>query len=573
MGKGASLSWWDLVVVVLYFVVVIVFGIWLRKEEVSGYFSRKRYALGPATFTLMMLGWWFAPVYLSSGVYTMPEYLRERFGGQRIRICLAALSLILYIFTKISAELYAGALFIQLALNKTSDEWLYVSILILLGIAALFTITGGLTAVIWTDFIQTILMIAFYEVGGLNDLIEKYPYAIAHNVSSNDSCGKPPSNYFHLFRSIEPSEAFPWTGIIFGLTISAIWYWCTDQVIVQRTLASKNLSHAKAGCILSSYLKIFPMFILILPGMAARVLFPDRIGCTDPEECKAICGNEGGCTNIAYIELVIRLMPSGLAGLMVSVMMAAVMSSLTSIFNSSSTIFTIDIWTRFRKQATDKELLIVGRITVVVLVAISTIWIPVLQNSGNATLFDYTQSITSFLAPSICAVFILAIFWPRTNEQGAFWGLMIGLVIGMIRFVVQFSFPPPPCGSVLPDTRPHLIKMLIDNVHYLHFGCILFVITVVIVMAISLMTPPIPEECLFRLTFWSRHSTKVRRKIENDIEGSSKKQIENGEVKKSRIEEVDFASILKEDPKTKLIVDCNAIFCLCVIMFIWGFFA
>ncbi|RXG64241.1 Sodium/glucose cotransporter 4 [Armadillidium vulgare] len=411
-----------------------------------------------ATFILMMLGWWFAPVYLSSGVYTMPEYLRERFGGQRIRIYLAALSLILYIFTKISAELYAGALFIQLALNKTSDEWLYVSILILLGIAALFTITGGLTAVIWTDFIQTILMIGgavvlmgktFYEVGGLNGLIEKYPYAIAHNMSSNDSCGKPPSNYLHLFRPIEASEAYPWTGIIFGLTISAIWYWCTDQVIVQRTLASKNLSHAKAGCILASYIKIFPMFILILPGMAARVLFPDRIGCTDPEECKAICGNEGGCTNIAYIELVVRLMPSGLAGLMVSVMMAAVMSSLTSIFNSSSTIFTIDIWTRFRKQATDKELLIVGRFTVVVLVAISTVWIPVLQNAGNAKLFDYIQSITSFLAPSICAVFILAIFWPRTNEQGAFWGLMIGLVIGMIRFVVQFSFPPPPCGSVL----------------------------------------------------------------------------------------------------------------------------
>ncbi|RXG52773.1 Histone H4 [Armadillidium vulgare] len=513
MGKGASLSWWDLVVVVLYFVVVIVFGIWSsgKIEEVSvdilaardmhwvpvgaslfsscigaGHFvglagsaaasgiAAAGFELG-ATFILMMLGWWFAPVYLSSGVYTMPEYLRERFGGQRIRICLAALSLILYIFTKISAELYAGALFIQLALNKTSDEWLYVSILILLGIAALFTITGGLTAVIWTDFIQTILMIGgavvlmgktFYEVGGLNDLIEKYPYAIAHNVSSNDSCGKPPSNYFHLFRSIEPSEAFPWTGIIFGLNNkchlvlvyrpSSLVVPHFFQVIVQRTLASKNLSHAKAGCILSSYLKIFPMFILILPGMAARVLFPDRIGCTDPEECKAICGNEGGCTNIAYIELVVKvdaisnlflLFISGLAGLMVSVMMAAVMSSLTSIFNSSSTIFTIDIWTRFRKQATDKELLIVGRITVVVLVAISTIWIPVLQNSGNATLFDYTQSITSFLAPSICAVFILAIFWPRTNEQGAFWGLMIGLVIGMIRFVVQFSFPPPPCGS------------------------------------------------------------------------------------------------------------------------------
>ncbi|KAB7501664.1 High-affinity proline transporter PutP [Armadillidium nasatum] len=538
MGKGASLSWWDLVVVVLYFVVVIVFGIWSSRKNrgsVSGYFLAAR-----------DMHWVPVGASLFSSCIGAAQFVGLAGSAAASGIAAAGFEL--------GAELYAGALFIQLALNKTSDEWLYVSILILLGIAALFTITGGLTAVIWTDFIQTILMIGgavvlmgktFYEVGGLNGLIEKYPYAIAHNISSNDSCGKPPSNYLHLFRSIEASEAFPWTGIIFGLTISSIWYWCTDQVIVQRTLASKNLSHAKAGCILASYIKIFPMFILILPGMAARVLFPDRIGCTDPEECKAICGNEGGCTNIAYIELVIRLMPSGLAGLMVSVMMAAVMSSLTSIFNSSSTIFTIDIWTRFRKQATDKELLIVGRITVVVLVAISTIWIPVLQNSGNATLFDYTQSITSFLAPSICAVFILAIFWPRTNEQGAFWGLMIGLVIGMIRFVVQFSFPPPPCGS----------DMMSSGFYYTNY--------------------------LFRLTFWSRYSTKVRRRIENHIVGPNKKQIENGgrkqfengEVKKSRIEEVDFASILKEDPKTKLIVDCNAIFCLCVIVFIWGFFA
>ena len=186
------------------------------------------------------------------------------------------------------------------------------------------------------------------------------------------------------FAGAVPGESdLPWTGVIFGVTISSIWYWCSDQVIVQRTLASKTISHAKAGCIMASCLKILPLFIIIFPGMASRVLYTDRVGCADPVMCQKICGSVSGCTNIAYAELVIKLMPPGnnnnlqrrnvrnviakvmqnvgLTGLMLAVMLAALMSSLTSIFNSSSTIFTMDIWTRIRKNASDMELLIVGR--------------------------------------------------------------------------------------------------------------------------------------------------------------------------------------------------------------------
>ncbi|XP_063614887.1 sodium/glucose cotransporter 1-like, partial [Penaeus indicus] len=199
-----------------------------------------------AIYVLMLLGWIFVPVYMSSGVYTMPEYLRERFGGQRIRIYLSVLALILYVFTKISADLYAGALFIQTALDKgDSTEWLYLSILILLAIAALFTITGGLTAVIWTDFVQTVLMIigafilmgmSFHAVGGYNALVTDYFHAIPTNtVYSADNltnCGEPPAYAMDLFRSVVPGESdLPWTGMLFGVTISGIWYWCTDQVM------------------------------------------------------------------------------------------------------------------------------------------------------------------------------------------------------------------------------------------------------------------------------------------------------------------------------------------------------
>ncbi|CAL4076828.1 unnamed protein product, partial [Meganyctiphanes norvegica] len=318
-----------------------------------------------APFIYFLLGWLFLPVYMSSGVYTMPEYLRERFGGQRIRVYFSFLSLLLYIFTKISADIYAGAIFIQLALNKTSSEGLWTSILILLAIAALFTITGGLTAVMWTDFVQVIVMVAgafvlmgisFAKVGGYQGLVEKYPYAIAEIQAldlNNKTCGNPTEDYMKILRPAD--SGLPWPGILFGVTILAIWYSCTDQVMVQRTLASKNMTHAKGGCILVSWLKFLPLWIIIIPGMASRILFPDRVGCADPKQCTIVCGNPNGCSNIAYVELVLTLLPAGLRGVMYSVMMAALLSSLTSIFNSASTIFTMDLWLLGRKKLSHKE--------------------------------------------------------------------------------------------------------------------------------------------------------------------------------------------------------------------------
>ncbi|XP_050704296.1 sodium/glucose cotransporter 4-like isoform X2 [Eriocheir sinensis] len=478
-----------------------------------------------AVFVLMMLGWLFVPVYMTSGVFTMPEYLRERFGGQRIRVYLSCLALLLSVFTKISADLYAGALFIQQAIGKTTDEWLYISILILLAIAAVFTISGGLTAVIWTDFVQTILMlfgaltlmgIAFNEVGGYEAMVEDFFYAIPNKTRFSEdgtvNCGEPPSYSMHFFRSAKPGESdLPWPGMLFGITISGIWYWCTDQVIVQRTLSSKNMTYAKAGCVLAGTLKFLPLFMLVFPGMASRILFTDEVACVDPDECEKYCNNRAGCTNIAYVELVLQLLPTGLSGLMLAVMLAALMSSLTSIFNSSSTIFSIDIWTRIRKQATDVELLIVGRGFVLIMVVISILWIPIIQSSASGQLFIYIQSISSFLSPPICAIYLLAIFWPRTTEPGAFWGLIVGLVIGLIRFVMEFAYTIPACGEPeSADKRPEWIKVIVGNVHYLHFGCILLLLTMVVTVAVSLLTEPIPEKCLYRLTFWSRNSKEVR---------------------------------------------------------------
>ncbi|MCL4127735.1 UNVERIFIED_CONTAM: hypothetical protein GTU68_006136 [Idotea baltica] len=452
---------------------------------------------------------------MSSGIYTTPEYLRERFGGQRIRIYVSVMALLLCVFTKISADLYAGALFIQEALGQTSDEWLYISVMILLGISALFTIAGGLTAVIWTDLVQTVIMVAgsfvlmiisFNRVGGYQKMTEDYFYAIPDNVSEQYShCAKPPYYAMNFFRPMAPGASdLPWPGMVFGVAISCVWYFCTDQVIVQRAIAAKNMIHGKSSCLLAGALKFLPILLIVFPGMCARILFPNEVACVDPEKCKKICGSSTGCTNVAYIKLVLELLPTGLRGLMFAVMMAALMSSLTSLLNSSSTIFTIDIWERIRRNHWKKmnsrmveiEKLIVGRGFVLVMVAVSVIWIPVIQNSPNSQLFVYIQSIVSFLAPPVCAVFMMGVLWKRTNEPGAFWGLMIGLIIGMTRFIMEFSYIIPPCGSDLPDPRPEIIKIMVGNIHYLHFSIILFFASLIVIVSVSLATEPIPDKCV-----------------------------------------------------------------------------
>ncbi|XP_071387569.1 sodium/mannose cotransporter SLC5A10 isoform X2 [Centroberyx affinis] len=454
-----------------------------------------------ATYVLLALAWVFVPVYVSSGIVTMPEYLGRRFGGERIRTYLAVLSLLLSVFTKISTDLYSGALFVQVCLGWN----LYLSTVLMLVVTALYTIAGGLAAVIYTDTLQTVIMIvgaiiltitAFNKIGGYDNLERVYSTAVPSKIIPNSTCHLPRQDAMHLFRDATTGD-LPWPGMTLGLTILATWYWCTDQVIVQRSLSAKNMSHVKGASILASYLKMLPFIFIILPGMISRALYPDTVGCVDPEECVRVCGAEVGCSNIAFPKLVIELMPSGLRGLMIAVMMAALMSSLTSIFNSSSTLFTMDIWKKHRPRASERELLLVGRIVTVILVVVSVVWIPILQSANSGQLYVYIQSVTSYLAPPVTAVFTLAVFWKRTNEQGAFWGLMVGLVVGVCRMVLEFAFPPARCGVV--DSAPDVLR----SVHYLHFAILLCGLTAIVVTTVSLLTPPPSHEQVCNLTWWT----------------------------------------------------------------------
>nr|ACB21201.1 solute carrier family 5, member 1 (predicted) [Plecturocebus moloch] len=555
----------DISVIVIYFVVVMAVGLWAmfstNRGTVGGFFLAGRsmvwWPIGASLFAsnigsghfvglagtgaasgiaiggfefnalimVVVLGWLFVPIYIKAGVVTMPEYLRKRFGGQRIQIYLSILSLLLYIFTKISADIFSGAIFINLALGLN----LYLAIFLLLAITALYTITGGLAAVIYTDTLQTVIMLvgsliltgfAFHEVGGYDAFMKKYmnatPTVISDgNTTVKEECYLPRADSFHIFRDPLKGD-LPWPGLIFGMSILALWYWCTDQVIVQRCLSAKNMSHVKAGCTLCGYLKLLPMFIMVMPGMISRILYTDKIACVISSECEKYCGTKVGCTNIAYPTLVVELMPNGLRGLMLSVMLASLMSSLTSIFNSASTLFTMDIYTKVRKGASEKELMIAGRLFILLLIGISIAWVPIVQSAQSGQLFDYIQSITSYLGPPIAAVFLLGIFWKRVSEPGAFWGLILGFLIGVSRMITEFAYGTGSC------MEPSNCPTIICGVHYLYFAIILFVISVICIVVVSLLTKPIPDVHLYRLC-WSLRNSKEER-IDLDAEEENIKE-------------------------------------------------
>ncbi|XP_045884743.1 sodium/myo-inositol cotransporter 2 [Micropterus dolomieu] len=541
-GGRSSLVTVDIVVLVVYFLLVLAVGFWsmcrTKRSTVDGYFLAGKnmtwWPVGASLFAsnigsghfiglagsgaaagigaiayewngmlmVLLLGWLFLPIYIASGVTTMPEYLQRRFGGRRTQLFIAVLSLFIYIFTKISVDMYAGAVFIQLAL-----QWnIYLAVVLLLSVTALYTVAGGLAAVIYTDAAQTAIMLAgsltlmafsFVKVGGWDALMEGYGNAIPSIRVPNSTCGIPRADAFHIFRDPVNSD-LPWPGVIIGMSIPSMWYWCSDQVIVQRSLAAKNLTHAKGGSLLAAYLKILPFFAVMLPGMISRILYTDDVACADPELCEEICGNRVGCSDTAYARLVMELLPAGLRGLMMAVMIAALMSSLTSIFNSSSTIFTMDLWKTFRSRASEWELMIVGRVFVLVLVAVSVLWIPVVQASQGGQLFIYIQSISTYLQPPVSIIFLMGCFWKRTNEKGAFWGLVVGLFVGCIRMLLDFIYPMPLCNE--EDDRPGVLKY----VHYLYFSMLLSFITLVVVVAISLSTEEPKPEQISRLTWFTR---------------------------------------------------------------------
>ncbi len=413
-----------------------------------------------ACIIVLILAWVFVPFYHRSGVFTMPEFLERRYD-QRCRMYLTSVSIVAYVLTKIAVALYGGALVLKATVGW---DFLFSAVVIVL-FTGVYTIFGGLTAVIYTDVLQ-----AFILVGG----------AALLTILGLDKVGgfaglraALPADYFSMMRPATDPD-FPWTGIFLGAPILGVWYWCTDQVIVQKTLSARTIEEGRRGAIFSGYLKILPVFILVLPGLIAKALYPDVTGDT------------------AYPTLVLRLLPQGLVGLMVAALLAALMSSLSSTFNSASTLITFDFYKRLHPDAKEETLIRIGRLSTVVLVVLGIAWIPFMKFI-SAQLFVYLQSVQAYISPPIAAVFLLGVLWPRANANGAFASLMSGLLMGGFRFVVEVWHGMNPFGDGFFKT--------VVGINFLHYALLMFVVCTFVLVIVSWMSDPPTAEKLRDLTF------------------------------------------------------------------------
>src|ERR1700758_345076 len=356
----------------------------------------------------LLPGWGFVPVFFCSYFFTMPQFLERRFSRQ-CAVYLAGISIIAYIFTKISVQLYAASV----VLERVAGWSLWKTAVVLVIATGIYTVAGGLAAVIYTDTVQTLILITgavaltvigLMKVGGLAHLRTMVP-----------------PDYFHMIKPASDAS-FPWTGIFFGAPILGIWYWCTDQVIVQRVLSARDEGHAKAGTIFAGFLKILPVFMLVLPGIIAFALFPEQVRKPD----------------FAYPTLVLNLLPVGLVGLVMAALLAAVMGAMSSVFNSASTLVTLDFYKKIRPQASERQLVNFGRVATAVMVLLGLLWVPFIHYISSQ-LYIYLQSVQAYISPPISACFILGILWPRLNASGAISSLLTGFVLGATRFLLELA--------------------------------------------------------------------------------------------------------------------------------------
>ena len=411
---------------------------------------------------VLLLGWLFLPFYIRSGAFTMPEFLEKRFDS-RSRWFLSVFSLFAYVLTKVSVTIYAGGIVVS---ELLAIPFWYGAIGIVLFTGA-YTIVGGMKAVIYTETLQTIVLIlgsviitylGLLEVGGWTQLKETV------TAVSPD--------HFNMWRPMSDPQ-FPWHGLLFGGTIVGIWYWCTDQYIVQRTLAANNIKIGRRGAIFGAYLKLLPILIFLVPGIIAFALTiqnPEIFNVTKADR--------------AFPMLVKTLLPVGLKGLVAGGLVAALMSSLASVFNSCSTIFTIDIYKKLKPNKSEKELINIGKFATAIIVFLGIVWIPIMEKIGGGVMYQYLQNVQSYIAPPVTAVFLLGILWKRVNSSAAITTLFAGLVLLVIRLGSEIYYQP----QISSGLETSGILFAFANVNFSVMAIYMFFFSVILCVSVSLYT-------------------------------------------------------------------------------------
>ncbi len=430
------------------------------------------------SWIILLLGWFFVPFYLRSTVFTMPEFLEKRFS-ESSRWILTIITLVSYVLTKVSVTVYAGAVVFETLMGI--EFWSGALLIVI--ITGCYTILGGLKAVIYTDALQamvliigsiTISVIGLMKIGGWSNLV---------------SAVEP--THFNMFLPADHPD-FPWIGMVFAPPIIGIWYWCTDQYIVQRVLSAKNVTEARKGTIFAGYLKLLPIFMFFIPGLIAYAM-------TKTGQLSYASSDQ------VFPTLVRELLPSGIRGLVAGGLLAALMSSLSSVFNSCSTLFTMDIYKKMYPETGEKKLVLVGRIATAIVVLSGIMWIPFIKVVSGAGLYTYLQSVQAYIAPPIASVFLLGLFWSRINANGALAALLGGFIAGMVRLGLEIKK-----STLMADG----IWYKIADLNFLYFAIFSFLTCVVVLISVSMLTPPPDASKINGLTY---DTSKINNEENSDL--------------------------------------------------------
>lgn len=429
---------------------------------------------------ILVLGWVLVPFYYRSNIFTMPEFLERRYNSAS-RWLLSIVSLTAYIFTKVSVTVYAGGtVFSALFPNATVAGWdsFWVGATATVVLTGIYTVIGGMRAVVYTDAMQAVVLIVgslaitsigLFKIGGWGEVRE--------------ACGP---TMLNLWRPWNDPD-FPWPGMLFAAPIVGLWYWCTDQYIVQRTLAARNLKIARRGTIFGAYLKITPVFLFIVPGMIAFAL-----------KQKGMLSY--GASDTVYPAMVAQLLPVGFKGLVIAGLLAALMSSLSALFNSCSTLFTVDIYQKLKPAASERELVTVGRLVTAVVVVLGLLWIPVMKLIAGG-LYVYLQSVQAYLAPPMTAVFFLGVFWRRLNGAGAVAALASGFTLGLVKLACQIWAGTLAADQLAALTGLAALVAAYGQINFLLFCVFLFIFCSVVIIAVSHLTPAPEAKRIEGLTY------------------------------------------------------------------------
>ncbi len=541
----AALDWW---MIALYFGILMCVAVWVirqRKDTTSDYFLAGRslgwFVIGSSIFAsnigsehlvglsgsgctdgvamahyelqawcLLVLAWVMAPFYMRSKIFTTPEFLEKRFSPTA-RWVLSLISLVAYVITKMAVGIFAGGVVFGALLPDMNlfglDSFWIGSILVIL-LTGLYTVLGGMRAVAYTESIQTVILIigavllTFFGLKALGGWTE------LRNI-----CG---SEMFNLWKPLVPhgtvatwvpvretgrmawyfNDNYPWVGMLFCAPIIGLWYWCTDQYIVQRILGAPSINEARKGAIFAAFLKLLPVFIFIIPGMIAFALAKSGRSVMLTE---TLIGSDGQIVRsqcqTAFPLLVAAVLPVGVRGIVVAGLLAALMSSLAGAFNAASTLFTIDFYSKFRPNASQDRLVWIGRIATVIMVIIGLLWIPVIR--GGKGLYDYLQGVQAYLAPPIFVVFFMGIFFKRLNSKGCLSAMLVGLTLGLFRLAVDtpvklisgFSYAK---GSFL---------WIVNNIFFQYYSLLIFIVCVVVMTVVSYLTKVPTYENINGLTY------------------------------------------------------------------------